>query len=81
MQQQAALLCPAVCCILTLQKENSMGKVLFTLVLEERPIRKKTAPPAKAHTNKRVYSRKKKHADHGKHDTIPEYSGIFFCIG
>ncbi|MDL2271622.1 hypothetical protein LJC23_01145 [Desulfovibrio sp. OttesenSCG-928-I05] len=57
-----------------------MGKVLFTLILEERPIRKKSVPPTKAHKNKRAYSRKAKHAARGKDDTIPENSGIFFVV-
>lgn len=38
-----------------------MSRTVFTLVLPEPKVRKTQAPPAKAHKNKHLYSRKRKH--------------------
>ena len=60
-----------------------MSKTLFTLVLPEPKVRKKQAPPAKAHKSKQAYSRKRKHKNepdaHGwsGRKKAPEQSGAF----
>lgn len=60
-----------------------MSKTLFTLVLPEPKVRKKQAPPAKAHKNKQAYSRKRKHKNEPAADgwsgrkKAPEQSGAF----
>ena len=40
-----------------------MSKPVFTIVLPDPKVRKKQAPPAKAHTNRHAYTRKRKHKD------------------
>ena len=58
-----------------------MAKILFTLVLPEPEIRKKQAPPAKAHKNRQAYSRKRKHKKAADADGwspgAPDCSGAF----
>ena len=45
-----------------------MFKTVFTIILPEPKVRKKQAPPAKAHKNKNAYTRKRKHRN-GAHDS------------
>ena len=58
-----------------------MAKILFTLVLPEPEIRKKQAPPAKAHKSRQAYSRKRKHKKAADADGwspgAPDFSGAF----
>ena len=58
-----------------------MAKILFTLVLPEPEIRKKQAPPARAHKNRHAYSRKRKHKKAADADGLspgaPDCSGAF----
>ncbi len=38
-----------------------MSKTVFTLIMPEPRVRKAPVPPVRAHKNKRLYSRKRKH--------------------
>ena len=65
-----------------------MSKIVFILELPEVIIRKKQAPPAKAHKKKNAYNRKAKHRKDWKKDSgygeasgpkkTPAHNGSFF---
>ena len=60
-----------------------MSKTAFTIVLPDPKVRKKQAPPAKAHKNRNAYTRKRKHKDTPDADgwsrrkKAPDDSGAF----
>ncbi len=60
-----------------------MSKTVFTIVLPEPKVRKKQAPPAKAHKDQHAYTRKRKHKNgpdadgSGHREKALEPSGAF----